>query len=149
MLKNGRNGKNDVLPFLLVTNDIFAYGTSLFSLWESLYQILLFWVSCYRLDERTISYVNDSNATDFNGGNGSGVGSWYSVNSFQPNFILCWIDFSSIMLTFLYLSVTIENVSVTSKALVDDNGSMLCSMVVPNLTCFQLFATSGMVRVGS
>ena len=53
------------------------------------------------------------------------------------------------MLTFLYLSVTIENVSVTSKALVDDNGSMLCSMVVPNLTCFQLFATSGMVRVGS
>ena len=40
-----------------------------------------------------------------------------------------WINFSSIMLTFLYLSITIENVSVTSKALVGDNGSTLCSMV--------------------
>ena len=35
------------------------------------------------------------------------------------------------MLTFLYLSVTIENISVTSKALVGDNGFTLCSIVIP------------------
>ena len=39
-----------------------------------------------------------------------------------------------------------ENVSFTSKALVGDNGSMLCSMVIRNLTCFKLFATSGCVK---
>ena len=39
-----------------------------------------------------------------------------------------------------------ENVSFTSKALVGDNGSMLYSMVIRNLTCFQLFATSECVK---
>ena len=34
-----------------------------------------------------------------------------------------WIKFSSIILMFLYLNGTIENVSVTSKALVGDNRS--------------------------
>ena len=40
----------------------------------------------------------------------------------------------------------IENVSFTSKALVGDNGSMLCSMVIRNLTCLKLFATSVCVK---
>ena len=58
-----------------------------------------------------------------------------------------WIRFKPIiMLTFLYLSVIIENVSVTSTAFVDDNGSMLCSIVSPNLTCFQLFTTSEFIN---
>ena len=46
----------------------------------------------------------------------------------------------------LDLSVTIENVSVTSKALVGNKGFTLCSMVITNLTCFQLFATNGFVK---
>ena len=50
------------------------------------------------------------------------------------------------MLTFLYLSVTIDNFSVTSKALVDDNGSTLYSKVIPYLTYLKLFATSGFVN---
>ena len=33
------------------------------------------------------------------------------------------------MLTFLYLSVSTENASVTSKALVDDNGSTLFNLL--------------------
>ena len=57
-------------------------------------------------------------------------------------------DFSSIMLTFLYIyiSVTTENVNVTSTDIVGDNGSKLCSMVNPNLTCSHRFATSGFVK---
>ena len=57
-------------------------------------------------------------------------------------------DFSSIMLTFLYIyiSVTTENANVTSADIVGDNGSKLCSVVNPNLTCSQLFATSGFVK---
>ena len=43
------------------------------------------------------------------------------------------------MLTFLYLSVTTENVSFTSKALLGDNGSTLYSVIIPNLT--NLFST--------
>ena len=51
-----------------------------------------------------------------------------------------------LLLTFLNLSVTIENVSFTSKALLGDNASTLCSVVIPNFNCFQLFATSGFVN---
>ena len=43
-----------------------------------------------------------------------------------------WMDNISIMLTFLYLSVTTENVSFTSKALLGDNGSTLYSVIIPN-----------------
>ena len=53
---------------------------------------------------------------------------------------------SSIMLTFIYLSVTIENVSVTSKALVGDNRSTLSPMVIPNFNLLPFFATSGFVN---
>ena len=48
------------------------------------------------------------------------------------------------MLTFLYLNVTIENVSVTLKALVGDNESTLCSMVIP---IFNLLSTSRYTRI--
>ena len=40
---------------------------------------------------------------------------------------------------FAYISVTTENVSVASKALVAGNGSTLCSIVIPNLTSFNAF----------
>ena len=57
-----------------------------------------------------------------------------------------WIRFEQCYADVLYLSVSIENNSLTSKAPVGDNGSTLCSMVIPILTCFQLFATSGFVN---
>ena len=66
---------------------------------------------------------------------------------FQCEIDLCMMDeqdFSSIMLTFLYLSVTTENVSITSKALVGDNGSTLCSMVIPN---FNFLLTFRYIRI--
>ena len=46
------------------------------------------------------------------------------------------------MLTVLYLNLTIENASVTSKAFVGDNRSTLCAAVIQNL----VFATSGFVN---
>ena len=48
------------------------------------------------------------------------------------------------MLTFLYLNVTIENVSATSKALVGDNGSTLCLQIIPN---FNLNSTFRYIRI--
>ena len=62
--------------------------------------------------------------------------------SMLNRFVDGWIRFcSSIMLMFLpTVSVTTENVSGTSKALAGDNGSTtLCSVVIPNLTCFKAF----------
>ena len=51
------------------------------------------------------------------------------------------------MLTFLYLSITTENVSVTSKALVGDKGFTLCSILFQKLA-LKLFSTvtSGFVN---
>ena len=43
------------------------------------------------------------------------------------------------MLTFCYLSVNVENVSIITEALVGDSGSTLCSMVIPNFACFEAF----------
>ena len=54
--------------------------------------------------------------------------------------------FSSIMLAFHYLSVSVENVSVTSKTLGGDNRSMLCVVVIPNLFVLKLFASSRLVN---
>ena len=42
---------------------------------------------------------------------------------------------------FFYLSVIIENVSVTSKAVGGDKTFTLCSIAIPNLTCFKDFAS--------
>ena len=55
-------------------------------------------------------------------------------------------DFSSIMLAFLYLSVSVENVSVTSKTLGGDNRSMLCAVVIPNVFASKLFASSRLIN---
>ena len=82
-----------------------------------------------------ISYVGDSNVTDFSGQKSQCFGSWYSVTSFSSNFrcgidpsIMVECDFSSIMVMFVrYLDITmIENVNIASKAIVGENGSPLC-----------------------
>ena len=44
ILKYGRICKSWCFTFLLVMNDISCFGTSWYSSWESLYQILLMWV---------------------------------------------------------------------------------------------------------
>ena len=47
---------------------------------------------------------------------------------------------------FLNLNITTENVSVTSKARVGVIGSMLYSMIIPNLTQFKVFRYFGFVN---
>ena len=69
------------------------------------------------------------------------------LTEFQCEIDFCMMDgydFSSIMLTFLYLSVTTVNVSFTSKALLGDDGSTLCSVVIAN---FNLLSTFRYIRI--
>ena len=62
MLKYGRNEKCR-FACLLITNDISSFGASLFYSWESLHNICKFLVNFF--NERIVSYLDDSNATDF------------------------------------------------------------------------------------
>ena len=75
MLKYGRNAKNDVLRFYESQRPQPILGIFIFIMGVSPSNFIVVSFLLKSFYEKTIFYVNDSDATDFDGGNCSVVGS--------------------------------------------------------------------------
>ena len=140
--------------FLLVTNDKNCFGASLFLLHvgESLHQILSLWLSYYLPYERAISLRQRPKRYRLSMKEIAVLMFFFcfffvirlqaSRRTSQCGIDLCMTDGYILAVYYadvLFRNVTTENVSVTSKEYVGDNGSTLCIIVIQISFCFKAF----------